>query len=232
MVVLDSMTSRSEAIKLYRPPNECGEERCGTELWEFVYCVAIPGAVLLLILIILSRIMCCSKSCACGKYSSFSGDANDIQMDTYNSIRRASATVRQMSHNRETALLGSRAGSVTLDRSYRRQPRTRDSCHSAPGTLQRQHRRGHAERDNSAEPPAYSSTTEDENGMWRSRQNRYSDQPAPPPPPPYSTLPDDVFLGPDFLGSEDRTQASARYDESPEHNGSGAQPLLPQHYMR
>ena len=64
---------------------------------------------------------------------------SDDQLACYETIRHASATLRRMSHNNSTPLLSSHSGSMSLVRNdhRRRGFRPRDSCHSAPGTLQR-----------------------------------------------------------------------------------------------
>ena len=64
---------------------------------------------------------------------------SEEQLACYDSVRRASASLRRMSTNNNTPLLDSRSGSMSLVRAdhRRRGVRPRDSCHSAPGTLQR-----------------------------------------------------------------------------------------------
>ncbi|CAG5119301.1 unnamed protein product [Candidula unifasciata] len=191
------MASEQDIIELYNPPESysCRGDRCTNLFPEFVVSVIVPAVVVLLLLMLLAVIMMCSsKSCKCRKYSSLQTQTNDIQMENYNSIRRATANLRLMSQNRETPIMGSRASSMTLDRSQRRPHRPRDSSSSAPGTLQR-HLRG-----------------------------RILDQSESGPPPPYSVDLEDSFRGPEFPQSGMRV--SARYDDSPDHNGNGVQPLL------
>jgi len=220
------MISETDVLRLYRPPDVCGEGRCQSELWELIYCLAVPAAVLLVILVILSRVMCCKSCKSCSKKKD-SGKTDDLLMENYNSIRRASATVRLMSYNRETAMLGDRCGSMTLDRSYRRN-KYRDNCNSAPGTLQRQQRNRRAERNSSVEPPAYSSVTETAGALQSKLRQLDREQATPPPPPPYSNHTDDVFYNsPDFLGSDKKSQRSGvRYEETEQSNQSNTL-LLP-----
>ncbi|BFZ01350.1 hypothetical protein BsWGS_04389 [Bradybaena similaris] len=190
------MASEQEIIQLYNPPRECPNDRCHSLFPEFIYCVIIPTAVVLLVMLLAIITMCNSKCCKCRKYSSLQTQTNDIQMENYNSIRRASANLRLMSQNRETPMMGSRASSMTLDRSQRRTYRPRDSSSSAPGTLQSQ----------------------------RHLRSRLLDQSASGPPPPYSAELEESFTGQEFL--EPSMQVSVRYDDSPDHNGNGVQPLL------
>uniref|UniRef100_A0A0B7A483 Uncharacterized protein n=1 Tax=Arion vulgaris TaxID=1028688 RepID=A0A0B7A483_9EUPU len=191
------MASEQDILQLYNPPRECREDRCDNLLTEFIYFVTFTTVILFLLLLMLAMMFCNSKSCKCKKYSALSTQTNDIQMENYNSIRRASAHLRLMSQNRETPLMGSRTSSMTLDRSQRRPYRTRDSCSSVTDTLQKHQKRT---------PPV---------GVDASSR---------PLPPAYSSLSHDVFLGPEFLQSGMST--SVRYDDSPDHNGSGVQPLL------
>lgn len=164
----------------------------------------------------------------CRKYPSLQTQTNDIQMENYNSIRRATANLRLMSQNRETPMMGSRTSSMTLDRSQRRLPRPRHSSSSAPGTLQRHLRSRMLDQSESGPPPPYSVDLED---SFRGQQKRVppasadvQSPPPPPPPPSYRTHSDELFLGPEF--PESAMRVSVRYDDSPDHNGNGVQPLL------
>ncbi|KAL8623835.1 hypothetical protein ACOMHN_058865 [Nucella lapillus] len=106
-------------------------------------------------------------------------------MACYDAVRRASISVRRMSTSNSTPLLdhdGSRSGSVSLVRNDQRRRgfRPRDSCHSAPGTLQRHHRN-------------------------RDSASLQDTPPLPPAPPPYGAPQNypmadeqEVFLGPDI----------------------------------
>uniref|UniRef100_A0A0B7A545 Uncharacterized protein n=1 Tax=Arion vulgaris TaxID=1028688 RepID=A0A0B7A545_9EUPU len=187
------MASEQDILQLYNPPRECREDRCDNLLTEFIYFVTFTTVILFLLLLMLAMMFCNSKSCKCKKYSALSTQTNDIQMENYNSIRRASAHLRLMSQNRETPLMGSRTSSMTLDRSQRRPYRTRDSCSSVTDTLQKHPRSRHLEESVSG-------------------------------PPPYCIDQDESLAGPEFLQSGMST--SVRYDDSPDHNGSGVQPLL------
>ena len=63
-----------------------------------------------------------------------------IELDKYNTIRRASQSLRDLSHKRDTLLLSSRSGSLSYSDSerFRRGIRGgRDTSYSAPSTLQR-----------------------------------------------------------------------------------------------
>ncbi|RUS70540.1 hypothetical protein EGW08_021698 [Elysia chlorotica] len=132
------MRPEAEFLRLYDPPTECGDGRCVDLFPEFLYCVVVPCGVLVLVCLLIAIVACCkSKACA-------------MELEDYNSVRRASLTLRQMSRNRETPMMGSRTNSMTLDRTQRRHNRNRDSCSSAPGTLQRQNRNRRAERTTSS----------------------------------------------------------------------------------
>ena len=62
-----------------------------------------------------------------------------ISLEKYNSIRRASRSLRDLSRTRDRPLLSDDSGTMTLDRSHRsrRGMHGRGVCQSAPGTLQR-----------------------------------------------------------------------------------------------
>lgn len=57
------------------------------------------------------------------------------EMECYNTIRRASQSLRDLSHKRDT-LLEPRSGSLSLPRNGS-SGRSRRACYSAPNTLQR-----------------------------------------------------------------------------------------------
>ncbi|OWF41513.1 uncharacterized protein LOC110462346 [Mizuhopecten yessoensis] len=140
-------------VPVFSPPDLCdGERRCRDMWMEFVYIVVIPAGVVLLLAMVLSMILCCS----CTRRRKKSESQEDIDLDKYNSIRRASQGLRELSRKRDTLLLSSRSGSMTLDREhrYRRGMHGRDTCQSAPGTLQRDRRRERREA-HSASPPPY-----------------------------------------------------------------------------
>ncbi|KAK6178071.1 hypothetical protein SNE40_012904 [Patella caerulea] len=151
----------------YTPPKDCGDERCRDFFMEFIYFCVIPTSVLFLFTFILGICFCCSKSSRKPK------EDLDDQM-RYDTIRRASRALRRMSYTRDTPLLEDQGNTMTLDRTDRARHgfRSRDSCHSAPGTLQR-HKNRHS--------AAY-----------------YSSQQSLPPPPAYRLPPqypdDDVFI--------------------------------------
>ncbi|XP_059159385.1 uncharacterized protein LOC131943337 isoform X2 [Physella acuta] len=200
------MANEYDIIRLYNPPHTCGDGRCDNSFMEFIYCVAVPAAVVLLLLMVLAIVMCCnSKSCKCKKKQQVD-DGNDIQLENYNSIRRASVSLRYMSQHRETPLMGSRACSMTLDRSNRRNNRARDSCYSAPGTLQRQVRNrpvdqsglsGSDDRNRPVDQSGLSGSDEMDNRAITLQTDLSSNRPA-----------------------------SSQYDESPVHDYNGTQPLL------
>ncbi|XP_060595132.1 uncharacterized protein LOC132749420 [Ruditapes philippinarum] len=138
---------------------DCGDGRCRDMFWEFVYIVVIPGALLFIIVFITSVLMCCS-ACKRKKPDSLT---DETQLIGYNSIRRASLSLRQLSHNRDTPLLSSRANreartaSLNLDRDQRYRRGGRGTA-SAPGTLQRdrdRHQRHNRDRQSDI-PPQYS----------------------------------------------------------------------------
>ncbi|XP_070212552.1 uncharacterized protein [Littorina saxatilis] len=124
----------------FDPPSECGVQRCRDSFPEFIYIVVVPAAVLLLVIhvILFSLLVCCCVKRR-RKPVAESYIPSEEQLAMYEAIRRASAGVRRMSHGATTPLLDSRSGSMSLVRNdhRRRGFRPRDSCHSAPGTLQR-----------------------------------------------------------------------------------------------
>ncbi|CAL1539606.1 unnamed protein product [Lymnaea stagnalis] len=220
------MATDYDVFGLYNPPTGCGDNRCSTSFMEFIYCVVVPAVIVLALLALLAVIMCCnSKSCKCKKKASQNSQTNDIQLEDYNSIRRASTNLRQMSHNRETPLMGSRAGSMTLDRTSRRVNKGRDSCYSAPGTLQRQIRNRQYDQLATGPPPPYAYDNDNAMALQQRRSHLSEiDSPSPPPPPAYSMHPEDDFLGSEYFQSS--LHASVRYDDSPGFSSSGTQPLL------
>lgn len=138
---------------------DCGDGRCRDMFWEFVYIVVIPGALVFTIVFITSVLMCCS-ACKRRKPDTIT---DETQLLGYNSIRRASLSLRQLSHNRDTPLLSSRANrdartaSLNLDREQRYR-RGAGGTASAPGTLQRDRERHHRhQRERQSDiPPQYS----------------------------------------------------------------------------
>ncbi|GFN80445.1 epsilon-sarcoglycan [Plakobranchus ocellatus] len=236
---LSTMASEADILRMYNPPTECGDERCRDFFLEFIYCVVISCAVLGLIFFIIAIVACCrSKCCRCKNYTALDTQPSAMELEDYNSVRRASQTLRQMSRNRETPIMGSRAGSaVTLDRSHRRNPRNRHSCSSAPGTLQRQHRNRRGERTSlvlEAPPPYVDGLDDSMNGFpLQDKSQRFyvdNDDQRPPTPPPYRTPVDGAFMHPGFL--QVSMHSSVTYDDNSDTNGSGAQPLLSQHPHR
>ncbi|KAL5021207.1 hypothetical protein ScPMuIL_000362 [Solemya velum] len=141
----------------FDPPVDCGvdgDDRCRDLFMEFVYCVMIPAAVVIGITFVLCVLMFCSGSQSKKQKTS---PEDETQLMHYNSIRRASHTLRQLSQHRDTPLMSSRS-SLTLDRDHRlrRGMRGRDTCHSAPGTLQRDRdRHRNRERMSWNNPPGY-----------------------------------------------------------------------------
>lgn len=164
----------------FRPPRDCGDERCGDVFPEFLFIVVVPAAVVLLIVfvVVFSLLVCC-----CVKRRKKLAPESEDQLASYDAVRRASISVRRMSQSNSTPLLDeSRSGSISLARpdNRRRGFRPRDSCHSAPGTLQRHHRN-------------------------RDSANFQDIPPSPPPPPPYAAPPkypladeEEAFLGHDI----------------------------------
>ncbi|ESO93094.1 hypothetical protein LOTGIDRAFT_232831 [Lottia gigantea] len=142
----------------YLPPSRCGNEKCREFFMEFIYICVIPTSVLIFLAFILSLCFCCSHSKRSKKTISVE------EQQRYDTIRRASKALRRMSYTRDTPLLEyEKYGTMTLDRSdkYRHGFRSRDSCYSAPGTLQKH----------------------------RNRQSAYSSQQSLPPPPVYRLPP-------------------------------------------
>lgn len=234
--VLRHTMTEAEILRMYDPPQECGDKRCEDLFPEFLYCVVVPSSILLLLSFFVGVILCCkSKSCRCRKYSALNQQLSSVELEDYNSVRRASLTLRQMSRNRETPLLGSRANSMTLDRAHRRNPRNRDACSSAPGTLQRQHRNRRAERPGSSivQQLNYVDLDNSGNGLSSPARSRYSyddDLQYPPPPPPYRSQVEDAFTKAGFL--QVSMHSSVTYEDNSDTNGSGAQPLLTQQHSR
>ncbi|KAK3590136.1 hypothetical protein CHS0354_041187 [Potamilus streckersoni] len=140
----------------YYPPEMCMDDRCRDMFMEFIYCIVVPGGILFLVTLIFCVALCCI---GCKRKKKDSSN-DETQMSGYNSIRRASLTLRSMSQKRDTPLLmqqPDRSGSLSLDREhrYRRGIRGRDTANSAPGTLQRDRRSGRQNRDSGALPPEY-----------------------------------------------------------------------------
>lgn len=135
----------------------CGEGRCKDLFPEFIFIVIVPGAIVLLVVFITSVLMCCA---AC-KRKKAEPQTDETQLLGYNSIRRASLSLRQLSHNRDTPLLSSRAdreartASLNLDVDHRYRRAARGTA-SAPGTLQRDRDRRHRRERLSEIPPQYS----------------------------------------------------------------------------
>ncbi|XP_041370682.1 uncharacterized protein LOC121384376 [Gigantopelta aegis] len=134
----------------YSPPTQCGDGRCEDLFLDFLLTVVVPSGVGVLLAFSLAVFMCCSGSKRKRKH-----EADDPQFNRYDSVRRASLTLRQMSKKRDTPLMGNRSESMTLDRDhiYRRGFRPRDACQSAPGTLQRDKRRRGEQESTSSHPP-------------------------------------------------------------------------------
>ncbi|KAK3762328.1 hypothetical protein RRG08_006070 [Elysia crispata] len=230
------MASEAELLRLYDPPTECRDGRCEDLFPEFLYCVVVPCSILVLVCLLIAIVTCCkSKSCRCKKYSPLNAQISAVELEDYNSVRRASLTLRQMSRNRETPMMGSRANSMMLDRSQRRHHRNRDSCSSAPGTLQRHHRNRRGERASSnmaMQLPSADETDSSVNGFtpYFRPGHSFEDVQCPPPPPPYRPQEEDVFTKAGFL--QVSMHSSVTYDDNSDTNGSGAQPLLSQHHSR
>lgn len=127
----------------FNPPDPCGDERCRDYFMEFIYCFVIPAGVVFLVTFFI--LISCLCSC-CKKKKPL---LEEHEMECYNTIRRASQSLRDLSNKRDT-LLEPRSGSMSLPRNGAGQ-RSRRTCHSAPNTLQRERRRHHGE----GPPPAY-----------------------------------------------------------------------------
>lgn len=132
----------------FNPPDICGDERCRDYFIEFVYCFVIPGGIILLLTFMLTVIILCT----CCKRKQRTEE--EFQMECYNTIRRASQSLRDLSHKRDTLLIEPRSGSLSLPRNGH-QSRGRRTCYSAPNTLQRDRRRQHREETRSMSPPSY-----------------------------------------------------------------------------
>ncbi|XP_076104095.1 uncharacterized protein LOC143072861 [Mytilus galloprovincialis] len=131
----------------FSPPDICGDERCRDYFMEFVYCFIIPGGIVLL----LTMIITVSILCTCCKRQE--KPVEEYEMECYNTIRRASQSLRDLSHKRDT-LLEPRSGSLSLPRNGS-SSRSRRTCYSAPNTLQRDRRRHQREETHSLSPPSY-----------------------------------------------------------------------------
>lgn len=131
----------------FNPPNVCGDERCREYFMEFVYCFIIPGGIILL----LTFFVTVTIMCTCCKRKQRTEE--EFQMECYNTIRRASQSLRDLSHKRDT-LIEPRSGSLSLPRNGSHNAGGRRTCHSAPNTLQRDRRRQRDENC-STSPPSY-----------------------------------------------------------------------------
>ncbi|XP_076470439.1 uncharacterized protein LOC143300563 [Babylonia areolata] len=196
----------------FYPPVGCGDGRCQDLFPEFVYIVVIPAsaALLLVLLTLFSLAVCC-----CVKRKKKAAAESEDQLACYDTVRRASISIRRMSTSNSTPLLdASRSGSMSLVRNdnRRRGFRPRDSCHSAPGTLQRHHRN----RDSAS----------------------MQDTPPPPPAPPPYGVPQHFPLADDeeaFMGGQDIPLQDIQADEDPadaHQNDQHEQPARPHRHHR
>ncbi|XP_064602747.1 epsilon-sarcoglycan-like [Liolophura sinensis] len=119
----------------YDPPSAV-HGRVHSLFQDFLACVLIPVGVLILLVLVLACVMCCGRT----GWEKRVKMTPEPQLVRYNSIRRASISLRQLSENRELALssasrstsmnVGPTAGGLS-DGEPENTPR------SAPGTLQR-----------------------------------------------------------------------------------------------
>ncbi|XP_046576881.1 uncharacterized protein LOC124284808 isoform X2 [Haliotis rubra] len=111
----------------FNPPNY-GDERHLDLFLDFLLTVVLPSGIGLILAFCMAMCMCSSGS-------------SREQYSRYESVRRASLSLRHMSQKRDTPLMNNDQ-CMTLDRDHRHRRgfRPRDACQSAPGTLQRQHR--------------------------------------------------------------------------------------------
>ncbi|XP_046327480.2 uncharacterized protein LOC124111734 [Haliotis rufescens] len=139
-----------KTLSEFNPPN-LGDERHLDLFLDFLLTVALPSGIGLILAFCMAMCMCSSGSSRKRKLES-----DDEQYSRYESVRRASLSLRHMSQKRDTPLMNNEH-CMTLDRDHRHRRgfRPRDACQSAPGTLQRQHRQ-RAHSDSQPPPPAYS----------------------------------------------------------------------------
>lgn len=142
---------------------DCGEGRCRDMFWEFIYIIIIPVGILFLTVLIISVLLCCSS---CKRKKKFT-PSEETQLIRYNSIRRASHNLRQLSHNRDTPLLlrlsESQDLTASLDRDSRYRRGIRPGTSTAPNTLPREKERHHRHsrhRSSDLIPPNYRASQE------------------------------------------------------------------------
>ncbi|GAB1599546.1 uncharacterized protein LOC115219969 isoform X1 [Argonauta hians] len=130
MVLLDAVLP---IVEDYDPP-QCLSERCHDVFPEFVKLVVIPAAVLLVVLLFLTCMMCCGRVGLEKRICR----TPEPELTQYTSIRQVSYSLRQLSNNRDTPI-NIRSASLSLANHKRRQ-RLKvhgSTSQSAPTTLQR-----------------------------------------------------------------------------------------------
>ncbi|XP_022338398.2 uncharacterized protein LOC111133945 [Crassostrea virginica] len=133
----------------FNPPDICADGRCRDMTGDFVLTVVIP-VVLVLILALVSAVLLFRRT-----KRTEQPEENGVQLARYNSIRRASQNIRELSNHRDSMLSTSRSGSMSqVDRSpWSAQP-SRSSTYSAPSTLQWERRLAPSD-ERVTSPPTY-----------------------------------------------------------------------------
>ncbi|CAI9736091.1 alpha-sarcoglycan-like [Octopus vulgaris] len=131
MILLDNVLP---IVDDFDPP-KCLSERCHDIFPDFVTFVIIPAAVLLLVVLFLSCMMCCGRVGIEKRIC----QTPESELTQYTSIRQASLSLRQLSNNRDTPI-NIRSASLSLAHQKRRQRLNKahgNTSQSAPTTLQR-----------------------------------------------------------------------------------------------
>ncbi|XP_048746058.2 uncharacterized protein LOC125658713 [Ostrea edulis] len=135
----------------FHPP-PCSEGRCRDLTNDFIFIVLVPVVLVLVVAVILAVLLLRKKSerVECS-------EENGVQLARYNSIRRASQNIRELSNHRDSMLSTSRSGSMSFmetERPQRGIRPSRNSAYSAPSTLQRERRQTSSD-ERMTFPPTY-----------------------------------------------------------------------------
>ncbi|XP_062598243.1 uncharacterized protein LOC134259662 [Saccostrea cucullata] len=135
----------------FNPPTVCPDGRCRDLTDDFIYIVIVPLLIVLIVAAVLAVVLFRRKTKRVE-----SPEENGVQLARYNSIRRASQNIRELSNHRDSMLSTSRSGSMSFidaERPQRGGRPSRNSTYSAPSTLQRERR--HTTSDERTSPPTY-----------------------------------------------------------------------------
>lgn len=136
----------------FNPPSTCPDGRCRDMSDDFIYIVIVPAFIVVVFAVVLGVLIFRRRT----KRTEPPEDTG-VQLARYNSIRRASQNIRELSNHRDSMLSTSRSGSMSHVDSERPQRGTRpsrSSTYSAPSTLQRD-RRPISSDERVTSPPTY-----------------------------------------------------------------------------